>query len=175
MNIKSLLSTPKIKDEIFYKSIILIIKEFENSHMGLILNKPIDETINNFWDADFANQKIKVGGPLPASVMLLHKSKKYSDYQIIPKVYLSVNLSNIEKVLKTTKEKYEMYVGYCAWVQGQLIEEISNGAWWSITPNENMIFDNEENLWNIYKNRQDIAYLEKLKINKSWSWNYMLN
>jgi putative transcriptional regulator len=165
MDIKALLSTPKIKDEFFYKSIILIIKEYENSHMGLILNKPIDETIKKFWETDYSDQKIKVGGPVPASVMLLHKSKKYSDYEIIPsKVYLSVHVNNVEKVLKTTKSKYEMYVGYCAWMQGQLIEEIYNGSWWSIKPNENMIFDNEENLWDIYKYKQDLAYLEKLNI-----------
>ena len=173
MNIKSLLSTPKIKDEFFYKSIILIIKEYENSHMGLILNKYIDETIKNFWETDYADQKIKVGGPVPASVMLLHKSKKYSDYEIIPnKAYLSVNITNVEKVLKTTKSKYEMYVGYCTWMQGQLIEEISKGLWWSIKPNENMIFDNEENLWDIYKYKQDLAYLEKLDIKNQ---NYKLN
>ena len=171
MNIKSLLATPKIKDETFYKSLILIIKEHECSHMGLILNRPTSEPIKKLWDTEI-DVNMKFGGPVSDSLMLLHKSKKYADYEVIPNVYLSIYIGSIEKVLKTSKDKYEMYFGYCAWIKNQLLDEIGKGVWWPITPTENMIFDNEENLWDIHKYKQDIMYLEKLNIkNQNYKFN----
>ena len=176
---KVLLATPKVKDEFFNKSLILIIKEYDNAHMGLILNKPMNETINNFWKTAgysteiLSKNNIKLGGPLFGSLMLLHKSKKHSDYEIMNNVYLSVNVSSVENALIDSRDKpYEMFVGYSAWIQKQLDYEIQRGSWWVLEPNEYMIFGNDESIWDVYKHKQNMLYLEKLKIeNKNWKLN----
>jgi putative transcriptional regulator len=179
MKYKALLSTPKIKDSFFHKTVILIVKEYNSSHMGLVLNKNIDESIKNFWSvAGYSTEissrnNVKLGGPLFGSLMLLHKCRKYSDYQILENTYLSVHVSSIENALRESRDKpYEMFVGYCAWAEMQLENEIKKGSWWSIEPNEYMIFGNDENMWEVYKYKQDVLYLEKLKLSKqNWIFN----
>lgn len=179
MKNKVILATPKIKDEVFRKSLILIVKEYSNSHMGLILNRPMNETIKDFWKTSgysteiSGKNNVKLGGPLFGSLMLLHKCKKYSDYEVMTDVYLSVHVSNVEKALNNSRDKpYEMFIGYCAWIQMQLENEIQRGSWWVLDPTEYMIFGNDENVWDVYKYKQDMIYLEKLNIqNQNWKFN----
>lgn len=169
MKTKILLATPKIKDIYFNKSIVLTIKE-ENHYFGLILNKTINERINDIWDVVnpdaiiYKNKNLRNGGPIYGSVHVIHKIKKYSEFELFDKTYMSVHPQNIEKIIKNKTKPYEMYVGYCNWSEMQLRAEILAGSWWESCPDDLMIFDDNEDYWKLKKEEQNKKALDILNI-----------
>lgn len=148
-----------------------MVKEYQDSYIGLILNRPINETVSNFWkdlnyNLDIKNKnKIRFGGPVFQPVaMLIHKLKQYANYSIMPDVYLSVQYRDMQKIIEENNF-YEMYMGYCAWMPNQLDNEISRGVWWKTNVTEDMIFGSDFGLWDELKQKQDLLLLEKLNIN----------
>lgn len=177
MNIKALVATKKIKDSYFHKSMILMVKKDKESYIGLILNKKIEEKVKEIWEIVSPNlviqnnNKLRNGGPLYGSIMVIHKIKKYSEQEIFPKTYLSINPENINKIITSKTKPYEMYVGYCAWSPAQLASEIVMGNWWTTEPDDSMIFgDNID--WELKKEEQNKIFLDKLNIKIQ---NHLLN
>jgi putative AlgH/UPF0301 family transcriptional regulator len=178
MKVKAIISTPKVIDSIFRKTIIVMVKEYKNSHIGLIINRPMNENIKTFWkdvnhDIQIEDQKkIRFGGPVFGPVvMLMHKIKKYANYGVLQDVYLSVQYRDIQKIIEQTNF-YELYVGYCAWIPDQLNKEISRGVWWKTNAKESMIFGSDYDLWDELKQKQDLILLEKLNIkNQNFQFN----
>lgn len=170
MKIKVLLSTPKLKDPYFHKSIILMTSESKDSYFGLILNKIMEEKVTDIWEEVnpnlklFKNNKLRNGGPLYGAVTVIHKIKKYSEEEIFPNTYLSVHPDNIEKIIQNKTKPYEMYVGYCSWTSAQLATEIVKGNWWKTEPDDQMIFGDNLDYWNLKKEEQNKIILDKLNI-----------
>jgi putative AlgH/UPF0301 family transcriptional regulator len=178
--IEVLLSTKKVKDSVFNKSIVLIIRQIEDVFIGVILNKFLGETVNGIWkniDPNFKEKKnkfIRFGGPLYDSkyaIVVIHKIKKYGEFEIFPKVYVSFKIENIDKIIKNKKLPFEMYIGYCYWKKDQLYEEIKNGNWWILDQKDEHIFNNKD-LWQELNNSQNYLINDKLKIKNQ---NYKMN
>jgi len=171
LSVKVLLATPKIKDLYFRKTIILITGETTNSYLGLILNKTMQEKVSDIWDEIWIkkgkihkNNNLRNGGPIYGPIAVLHKIKKYSEYDIFPKTFLSFKPSNIEKIIQNKTKPYEMYVGHCEWTRSQLAMEITKGNWWQIEPDDHMIFGDNLDHWNLKKEEQNKKILDRLKI-----------
>ena len=178
--IEVLLSTKKIKDSVFKKSIVLIIKQIDNMFVGIILNKFLGETVGGMWkniDPNFKYKKnkfIKFGGPLydsKYSIVVIHKIKKYGEFEIFPKIFVSFKIENIDKIIKNKKFPFEMYIGYSYWKEDQLYEEIKNGYWRIIDQKDEFIF-NENDIWKELNDKQNYIINEKLKIKAQ---NYKIN
>ena len=170
MKIKALIATPKIKDPYFHKSMILLISENKHSYIGLTLNRIMEEKVTDIWSVVnpkidlYKNNKLRNGGPLYGSIMVLHKIKKYSEEEVFPKTYLSIHPDNIEKIINNKNKPYEMYVGYCSWSHAQLVSEVVCGNWWSTEPDDTMIFGENIDIWKLKKEEQNKLYLDKLNI-----------
>lgn len=178
MKIKALIATPKIKDLYFHKTTILMVEESKDLCVGLILNKTMDETVTDIWEAVnpdiqvYRNNKLRNGGPLYGAIMVIHKIKKYSEKEIFSKTYLSSDPKNIEKIIKNKTKPYEMYVGYCSWSHSQLAAEINIGSWWTTEPDDTMIFGDNLDNWLLKKEEQNKHFLDRLKIKMQ---NHILN
>ena len=174
---KVLLSTPLVKDSFFHQSLVLIIKEVENSHIGLIINKTINETSKDIWsqinpELEFKEKPLKLGGPIQNSIILAHKLKKYSDYETLPNLYLSIEKNNIQKVLKNTSN-YQMFLGYSLWLPDQLNHEMyKRGLWRVVNFEEKMVLKNNYDLWHKEKNKLSEDYIKKLGLVKQ---NFSMN
>lgn len=175
---KVLIATPKIKDSLFHKSLILLNKINKDYFFGLILNSTMQERASDIWEAinpsaSIAhNNKLRMGGPLYGAICVIHKIKKYSEEELFPKTYLSIKPSNIEKILSNKTKPYEMYVGYCAWSPGQLASEIMSGYWWETDADDLMIFGDNSDHWVLKKEEQNKKMLDKLGIKIQ---NHLLN
>ena len=78
---KILISSPSLlSDSIFYKSIILIVDETDNSHIGFILNRPGGLFLMN--DSDNSAVKkytFQFGGPVSDDTFYIIKNQNYID------------------------------------------------------------------------------------------------
>lgn len=170
LKIKALLATPKIKDPFFFKSIVLMTGYESEFFHGLILNNRMNEKVTDIWEEIDPNIKLKNnnnlrnGGPLYGAIAVLHKIKKYAEEEILPKIFISTNIKNIEKIIQNKTKPYEMYLGYCAWSKDQLDREIRLGSWWVTSPDESMIFGDNYDYWKIKKEEQNKIFLDKLGI-----------
>jgi putative AlgH/UPF0301 family transcriptional regulator len=147
-----------------------MIKENKDSYVGLILNKSIEEKVNEIWDVInpnakiFKNNNIRNGGPIYGAVTVIHKIKKYAEEELFPKTYLSIHPNNIEKIIQNKTKPYEMYIGYCSWSPSQLSSEMSLGNWVSTEPEDLMIFGDNSDYWKLKKEEYNKKILDKLNI-----------
>lgn len=167
MKTKAIMAKPTLKDPLFSKSIILVIDDIKEKKMGLILNKEMEESASDIWDAvnpklKIKNKTLKNGGDVYGSICVIHKLKEYADKNLFKDCYITISTKKIEKIIAATYE-YEMYVGYCAWSPKDFELEFQNGLWWEIEPDEHMIFNNKD-YWKLKKEEQNKKYLDVLNI-----------
>ena len=144
------------EDVIFGRSVILICdKEKKEYPMGFILNKPLDIPLSNILSS--ANKKIKLyfGGPVAKDILFcLHKSElKLKSSKKVTK-YLSYGFDIDEIILKTESGELNegnimFFLGYSAWNDKQLLNEIKEN-FWKINKDysKNIFKKSQENLWN---------------------------
>lgn len=174
-----LVSTPLVKDGTFFKSTILILKKSGAGHLGVITNKRMNEKVTDIWEEVNPNivvpknNNLRAGGPVYGKVFLVHKSKKYAEQEVFANTYQSCHPDNIEKIISSKRTRFEMYVGFCLWEEGQLEYELENSIWWERKANDSFVFGDNEDNWTKEKVRQDVEYLKKL--NLSSKQNYLMN
>lgn len=161
-----LVATPQLQDPNFKKSVVLIVEHTSAGSMGFIINRPIQTSLADL----VTSPKIHVpdnipgwyGGPVETGTgIILHSDKD------------SIALSSSEETLvdlvdyseKRMKElalrqagdsqapleplyPYRFLVGYSGWGEGQLMDEIRQGAWLQTAASPEMIFrTNWQTLW----------------------------
>ena len=159
-----LIAMPSISDPIFKKSLVLICDDNNEGTMGLIINKPIDDSLMekllldfNIKNSKLINSKIHFGGPVNLDTgFFLHKP----NYQTDKTLNISNNLSLTadEKVMQDIEHDsgpndFIFTLGYAGWGKNQLQDEIKNGDWLIIPVPEDIksIFDNKnDEKWDIY-------------------------
>lgn len=178
-NSKILVSTPLVKDSTFHKSTILILNNKNSGNLGVITNKFMNQKVTDIWEEVNSNliipnnNNLRMGGPVYGKVFLVHKSKKYSEEQVFTNTYQSCNPENIEKIISSKKIRFEMYVGFCVWEEGQLEYELEQSIWWESKPNDKFIFGKDNDHWQKEKVKQDALYLKKMNLNPRQ--NYLMN
>ena len=108
-----LIAMPSINDPIFRKSLILICDDNSDGTMGLIINKPIDDSLmNNIIldtniENDFPkNSKIYLGGPVNLDVgFVIHESNYKTEHTLSISNELSITsdkkiVSELRKITK---------------------------------------------------------------------------
>ena len=176
---KILVSTPIVKDSIFYKSTILILKNEDIGNVGVITNKRMNQKIKDVWEEVNPNlivpknNNLRIGGPVYGKVFLVHKSKKYSEEEVFPNTYQSCHPENIEKIISNKRTRFEMYIGFCTWQEEQLEYELERSVWWDIKPHDKFVFGDNYEEWDKEKIRQDVEYLKKMDL--SPRQNYLMN
>ena len=165
-----LIAMPSINDPIFKKSLILICDDNSDGTMGLIINKPINDTLlktimieTNIGNDYPENSKIYFGGPVNLNVgFVLHGSNYTTDTTLNISKELSITsdkkiITDIQK--NNGPNNFIFTLGYAGWDKKQLYNEIKNGDW-LITPAESKyIFQEDDtNKWDIYSSLIGISH-----------------
>ena len=151
-----LISSPSLlSDMVFYKSIILIVDDSDNSHTGFILNKPGGLFfLKNESGKLNRNYKFSFGGPVSGETFFIIKNHNlYSQNLEINKnlfwgndVEMVVNEIENKKILS---KDVLFFQGYAGWEKDQLDDELINNSWIVIKNYEGDIFDlTHNNSWN---------------------------
>jgi len=147
-----LIASPHLADENFYKGVVLMIKHDEEGAFGLILNRPMQNTVSELWkmvseEEIDCQQPIFMGGPVSGPLVALHRLKAAAEAEVLPGIFFAAHKDELQKLVKQKSKPFRFFTGYAGWAGGQLEEELSAGGWMTSKANRKQIFAAVENLW----------------------------
>jgi len=148
-----LIAMPTLNDSYFNRSVIYVCEHNEDGAMGLIINLPIEMTLNELLahieaDVDsnpIMNQKVLTGGPVSTQRgFVLHSPQKgwKSSLALSSDVMITTS-KDILMALGTDQapEKFLVTLGYAGWDAGQLEEEIQANSWLTTLADKDILFN----------------------------------
>src|SRR5438876_10549654 len=86
-----LLATVKLVDPNFARAVVLMVQHDENGAMGLILNRPLETTIQEVCSQQLdltcaVDGPLHLGGPCEGPLMILHTRQLDAQVEVIPEV-----------------------------------------------------------------------------------------
>jgi putative transcriptional regulator len=131
-----ILDSGKLVGSYFDRTVILICRHDESGTMGLVLNRPLQDSLNtmapDIFDPDFVNVAVYSGGPVNAALLsyLLETKEKSGDH-IFPKLKFGNSLAELKSELEGAEKplRVRTYAGYAGWEPGQLDREMKEGCW----------------------------------------------
>lgn len=133
---KVLISEPFLYDEMFGRSVVLLVDHTPDGTMGLVLNKPmpllLNEVLKEFKDTP--DIPIYKGGPLSTDILFyLHTLRDVEDsLQLGKGFYLNGDFDAIRRYILQGNDidgKIRFFLGYSGWEHDQLCREIDENTW----------------------------------------------
>ncbi|MCC2644991.1 MAG: hypothetical protein K0R49_151 [Burkholderiales bacterium] len=143
-----LVAMPTITDYAFNESVIYVTHhDVANGAVGVIVNKPLKQTLKNaFKDLDigeynpgWVNTPLYWGGPLAVdNGFVLHRTGAADKH-----IYELTNNRNVLTDIAASAEKDKLFisVGYVAWSDYQMENEIKHNDWLVVKADSGLIFD----------------------------------
>lgn len=161
---KILISEPLLADNIFTRSVIYLIDDLNNSHMGFILNNKSGMKLHDCIDGfEKTELDLYLGGPVnPDVVHFIHSFGNIDNSEkIADNLYLDGEMDEIRELVNkgiASAKNTKFFIGYSGWTKGQLADEINNNAWLVAGSKSDIIFKNDKNLWSNSLNLVDKRY-----------------
>ena len=139
---KILISTANLlDDEVFGKTIIYLVDEDEETHMGFIVNKPLYYRVSEATDLK-GNFQLYFGGPVSEDRMFfIHSgipSLKPSSLSIDGRFWFGGDFEELKRIVEkdpaSLEGKIKFFAGYSGWGREQLREEIRKNFWYVTSP-----------------------------------------
>lgn len=165
-----LVATPRLPDENFYRSVVLMIEHNENGALGVVLNRLADRSVEELWrdvsDVEcHGHRPLNLGGPVSGPLLAIHTDRNLAEMEIIPGLYLAAHKDNLDHLVQQDQHRCRIFIGHSGWGGGQLEEELKQGAWHVTTATLETIFHAEDDLWKtVAKQIGDSVLFKSLKI-----------
>ncbi len=128
-----LIAEPFLQGYHFSRSIILLTEHGEEGSMGLVLNKPLDVTLDKLIQQfPIPAFDLTCGGPVsPDKLFYLHTYANIPGaMEIIPGLYFGGDFEVIRDVIAADENHHiRFFIGYSGWSSGQLEDEIKQNSW----------------------------------------------
>tara|TARA_B100000686_G_C16514703_1_gene823961 strand:- start:34 stop:585 length:552 start_codon:yes stop_codon:yes gene_type:complete len=150
-----IVSTPSLRDERFYKTVIYICAHSNDGSMGIIINKKIDYDLYPSLleqlgiDDPIKNKKIfiRYGGPVESSRgLVLHSDDliRKESLTINKGIALTGTAEFFDDLISGKGPKYSILaLGYAGWGPGQLESELKQNSWMTMTVESSFLFDED--------------------------------
>ncbi len=148
-----LIAMPNLDDSYFNKTVTYICEHNAEGAMGLIINLPINVTLNELLtqidedkvDAPELDQQVLTGGPVSQDRgFVLHSTQAgWNSSLALTKEVMITTSKDILMALGTAgaPEKFMVTLGYAGWGPGQLEEEIKANSWLLTPADGDIIFN----------------------------------
>ena len=150
-----LIAAPQLSAPIFARSVILMLDHNEDGALGVILNQPINTVVTDLagkiFEDDFEWDKpLHLGGPVPGSLTVLHTMEGLGDQEIIPGVFVSLDVESVHKVIHRRPEPSLVIANYSGWGPGQLEGEFEGDSWITLPATaEHVFWAGERDIWKV--------------------------
>ncbi|WP_297329935.1 YqgE/AlgH family protein [uncultured Bacteroides sp.] len=153
---KVLISEPFLCDQMFGRSVVLIVDHTQEGTMGLVLNKPLPLLLNDaLQDLRYQeNIPIYKGGPLSTDTLFyLHTLEDISgSLPISNGFYLNGDFDAVKKYIlqgNPIKGKIRFFLGYSGWEHDLLHQELNENTWLVSKENIDTLMNEDagEELW----------------------------
>jgi putative transcriptional regulator len=154
-----------LSDPSFDRSVVYVLEHHEDGAIGLILNRPTDESLSeplDRWiDLQSAPSAVFAGGPVDTNAMIgmaTTKEPLTDTTELLTPIsglVASTDLSADPALVAAHVETVRVFRGYAGWGAGQLDAEIEEGAWLVLDSRVGDVFcDRPEELWRDVLRRQ---------------------
>lgn len=149
-----LVAHPLMDDLNFTRSVILIVNHDEDGTLGFVLNQGAELTLDQAIESATEPHQISIGGPVsPDHLYFIHcRPDIIQDAQSIDDfLYWGGDYHQMMDAIKSRKLEHghiRFFVGYSGWGEGQLDEEIKEGAWQVMPCNLVPCLNEDPKLWN---------------------------
>lgn len=162
-----LIAAKRLRDDNFYKSVVLLLEHGEHGAMGLVVNRPssikVCHALSGHFDLPETEDVVYGGGPVePAALVIIHDDSQFEDEgpSVLPGIFVGGSPDAFERVIceaadsDNLKHSFRVLSGYSGWGAGQLENEISRGDW-LIHPacRELVFFDDPYSLYDVLLQR----------------------
>ena len=144
---------PSMADPYFAKTLTYVCEHNEQGALGVVVNRPIDLTLQALFERlsltlkhkDLSDAPIYFGGPVQTDRgFVLHEPA--GDWQSTLRVRDAIGLTTSKDILEAVgrgegPQKLLVTLGYAGWSAGQLEHELGQNAWLTVEAKDAIIFD----------------------------------
>jgi len=152
-----LVASPLLLDPNFLHTVVLIIEHNEEGALGVVLNRPIPITIAQvcaesgiIYRGDPQTTAFS-GGPVePCKGIVLVRGEmpEPADTVLDFTDFVSFRKDLLQSLAANPESKYRLFLGYSGWGAGQLEGELDQHAWFRISLEPEVLFQNDPTrLW----------------------------
>jgi putative transcriptional regulator len=148
-----LIAMPNMADPHFAKSLTYICEHNDQGALGLVVNRPIDMTLQALFerlslslkDAALSDAPIYFGGPVQTDRgFVLHEPA--GNWQSTLRVGAQIGLTTSKDILEAVGRgegpaRMLVTLGYAGWSPGQLEHELSQNAWLTVEARDAILFE----------------------------------
>jgi len=147
-----LLAMPSLSEGIFSQSITYICEHGESGAMGIIINQPLDLSLQDIFEHlqintqdDFSELSVMAGGPVSMDHgFVLHRNCP-ATWEASLKVTDEVTLTTSRDILRAIAnqegpKEHLIALGYAGWDAGQLEHELAQNSWLTLPSESDIIF-----------------------------------
>jgi len=148
-----LIAMPSMADPYFAKSLTYVCEHNAQGALGVVINRPIDMTLQALFERlsltlkhkDLSDAPIYFGGPVQTDRgFVLHEPA--GSWQSTLKVRDAIGLTTSKDILEAVgrgegPQKILVTLGYAGWSAGQLEHELGQNAWLTVEAKDAIIFD----------------------------------
>jgi len=150
-----LVATPRLTDDIFGRSVCLVLEHVPDHSVGVVLNRPFALDVAPLWQELTSGLSktasppphLHFGGPVSGPVVAIHDRESLAEAGNGNGVYLAAQVENLKKLVLIPPEHYRLFVGHAAWKSGQLEQEIRDGFWYPLPADPELVFGSDFDMW----------------------------
>lgn len=147
-----LIASPQLRDPNFFHSVVLMIQHGGEGALGVVLNRPMEMTIQDAWPQVSgspcnAEGPLHEGGPCDGPLLVLHTDSTLSQTRVCDGVYFNTEKESIERLVARSAGPLKFFVNYAGWAPDQLEREIAAGGWVTTPAGQEQIFGDDGDLW----------------------------
>lgn len=151
-----LISEPFLADDYFARSVIFLCDHHDEGSFGFVLNKFVDNKINDFIkEFPEISSRISLGGPVDTSNLFYLHDLGEEIPNSIPSargLYIGGDFKALTRLLEEHPEKaghVRFFIGYSGWDKGQLKNELDQKSWIVLNDisKEQILDTQDENIW----------------------------
>lgn len=148
-----LIAMPSMADPYFAKTLTYVCEHNEQGALGLVINRPIDMTLQSLFEqisvtlepSELRNLPVLFGGPVQMDRgFVLHRP--VGGWQSTMPVRDDIGLTTSKDILQAVgrgegPQRLLVTLGYAGWAPGQLEQEITQNAWLTVAARPDVIFE----------------------------------
>jgi len=148
-----LIAMPSMADPYFAKTLTYVCEHNDQGALGLVVNRPIDMTLQALFERlsltlkhkDLSDAPIYFGGPVQTDRgFVLHEPA--GNWQSTLRVRDAIGLTTSKDILEAVgrgegPDKLLVTLGYAGWSAGQLEHELGQNAWLTVEAKDAILFD----------------------------------
>lgn len=151
-----LIAAKSLRDQNFYKTVVLMLEHTREGATGIVLNRPSSVRVSHALAGHFTlpetSEVVFIGGPVePTALVILHDDNSLgcSDSSPASGVFVGGSAESFEQVLTAGDSgieghaRFRVFSGYAGWGGGQLDDEIERGDWLIHPGSHELVFETD--------------------------------